>query len=137
MSQTKSPSFCSSSREICDASSQAISDLQQARALPSRSPAFALLLRAGEENSDRNQDPLHSSVAGGCVVHLPNEVPLGPPLQDGLVRYPDETRAASIGHYDTARFLIENVKVDLSIRNYTEDDDSDDLNAASGGTALD
>jgi hypothetical protein len=45
--------------------------------------------------------------------------------------------AANIGHYDMARFLIEHVKVDVAIRNYTEDDDSDDENAASGGTALD
>ena len=37
------------------------------------------------------------------------------------------------GHYSIARFLIESVKVDVSIRNYRDDDE----NVASGDTALD
>ena len=41
--------------------------------------------------------------------------------------------AASWGHYDVVRFLIENVKVDVSIRNYMRYDDD----VASGDTALD
>jgi hypothetical protein len=108
-------------------------------ALVGNSAAVSLLLSAGVEvnvECPGGRTPLYWAVtqghtdiasklldAGGDLTLLPFDSPRRTALH----------YAASCGHYDVARFLIENVKVDVSIRNYSANDETE----ASGGTALD
>ena len=112
-------------------------------ALLGKSAVVSVLLSAGVEvnvECPGGRTPLFWAVTQGHVDVVCKLLDAGGDLTLLPFSSPRRTAlhwAASIGHYNMARFLIENVKVDVAIRNYTEDDDSDDENAASGGTALD